>query len=134
LGATPMQVFALRGLDKDVTYTAEVRTVWQDGTTSAKAAQLKFTLRQLLPPEVSLSELAPLRVTNGWRQPELNRTFTGKGLSIKGQPFQSGIGMPTNSEIEFEVKATYDTFAALVGVDDEYNGKEGAVEIGRAHV
>jgi len=128
LGSTPTQVFAVKRLERDATYTAEVKTIWQDGTTSEKAAQLKFTLRQLLPPALSLSELEPLRLTNGWRQPELNRTFTGKGLSIKGQPFQSGIGMPTNSEIEFEVKATYDTFAALVGVDDEYNGKEGAVE------
>jgi hypothetical protein len=127
-GFTPTQVFALRGLDSEASYTAEVRTVWQDGTTSAKVAQLKFTLGRLLPQELSLSELEPLRLTPGWRQPELNRTFTGKGLSIRGKPYESGVGMPTNSEIEFEVRGPYETFSALVGVDDEYAGAEGGVE------
>jgi len=128
MGFTPTQVFALRGLDPDASYTAEVRAVWQDGTLSAKAAQLKFTLRQLLPQEVLLAELEPLRLTPGWRQPELNRTFTGKGLSIKGKPYESGVGMPTNSEIEFEVRGPYETFNALAAVDDEYAGAEGGVE------
>jgi NPCBM/NEW2 domain/Melibiase/Alpha galactosidase C-terminal beta sandwich domain len=126
LGFTPTQVFALKGLDPETTYTAEVRTAWHDGTVSEKRAQLKFRLKQLLPPEVSLSELEPLRTTTGWRQAELNRTFTGKGLSVMGQPYGSGIGMPSNSEIEFELTGSYETFSALVGIDDEFNG-EGSV-------
>jgi hypothetical protein len=128
LGFTPTQAFALRGLDPGASYTAGVRTVWQDGTLSEKAAQLKFTLRQMLPREVSLSELETLRLTPGWRQPELDRTFTGKGLSIKGEPYERGVGMPTNSEIEFGVGGPYETFSALAGVDDEYGGAEGGVE------
>ncbi len=48
-GFTPTQVFALRGLDLDAAHTAEVRTVWHDGTTSEKAARIKFTPRELLP-------------------------------------------------------------------------------------
>src|SRR5207237_1607620 len=38
-GFTPTQVFALKGLSADASYTAEVQTVWQDGTASEKKAQ-----------------------------------------------------------------------------------------------
>jgi len=124
LGYTPSQVFALRGLDPNTTYTAEVRTVWQDGTLSEKKAQLSFTLKKIEPPEMFVSELDPVRLSPGWRQPELNRNFNSGGLSIGGRPFEKGIGMPTNSEIEFELNGTYENFVALVGIDDEFNNNE----------
>jgi NPCBM/NEW2 domain/Melibiase len=127
LGFTPTQVFALRGLDPNTSYTAEVRTVWQDGTLSEKA-QLQFTLHRIQPPEMFLSDLDPVRLTAGWRQPELNRNFNSGGLSVGGRPFEKGIGMPTNSEIEFELNGSYDNFAALVGIDDEFNNNDTKAE------
>ena len=36
--------------------------------------------------------------------------------------------MPTNSEIEFELNGSYDNFAALVGIDDEFNNNEAKAE------
>ena len=36
--------------------------------------------------------------------------------------------MPTNSEIEFELNGTYDSFVALVGIDDEFNNSEAKAE------
>ena len=128
MGFTPTQVFALVGLNPSVSYNAEVKTVWQDGTVSEKSARLSFILKQLLPDEVYFSELDPLRQTSGWRQSEFNRNFNGGGLSIAGRHFEKGIGMPTNSEIEFELNGTYASFAALVGIDDEHNNKESIVE------
>lgn len=127
LGASTTQVFALKGLDPNTTYTAEVRTAWQDGRLSEKKGELKFTLRGLLPEEVLLSELDPLRQTPGWRQAEFNRNFNGGGLSVGGKHFAKGIGMPTNSEIEYELNGTYDKFTALVGIDDEHNNKDSVV-------
>ena len=128
LGLTPSQVFALRDLDPDTSYSAEVKTLWQDGTVSEKKAALQFTVRQLLPDEVFLSELDPLRQTPGWRQAEFNRNFNGGGLSIAGRHFEKGIGMPTNSEIEFELNGTYANFSAFVGIDDEHNNKDSIAE------
>jgi NPCBM/NEW2 domain/Melibiase len=128
LGFTPTQVFALRGLDPNTSYTAEVRTMWQDGTLSEKKAQLQFTLKKIQPSEMFLSDLDPVRLTPGWRQPELNRNFNSGGLSVGGRPFEKGIGMPTNSEIEFELNGTYDNFAALVGIDDEFKDNEAKAE------
>ncbi|MCM3873625.1 MAG: NPCBM/NEW2 domain-containing protein, partial [Pyrinomonadaceae bacterium] len=128
LGSTTTQVFALGDLAPGVAYTAEVRTAWQDGTISEKKAELKFTLNQLLPAEVWLSELDPLRLTPGWRQTEFNRNFNGGGLSIGGRHFERGIGMPTNCEIEFKLNGTYDSFNARVGIDDEHNNQDSIVE------
>jgi hypothetical protein len=128
LGFTPTQAFALRGLDPNTSYTAEVRTVWQDGKLSEKKASLQFTLKKIHPPEVFLSDLDPVRLTAGWRQPELNRNFNSGGLAIDGRVFEKGIGMPTNSEIEFELNGTYEHFSALVGIDDEFNNVEAKAE------
>jgi len=128
VGAATTQVFALRSLDPNSSYAAEVRTVSPDGTLSEKKAELKFSLKQLLPEDVFLSELDPLRLTPGWRQTEFDRNFNGGGLSITGRPFPKGIGMPTNSEIEYELNGTYDTFSALVGIDDEHNNKDSTVD------
>jgi hypothetical protein len=128
LGATTTQVFSLTSLRPNTNYTVEVRTAWQDGRISEKKAELKFTLNQILPAEVFLSELDPHRLTPGWRQTELNRNFNSGGLSIGGRPFEKGIGMPTNSEIEFELNGAYENFKALVGVDDEHNNKDSVVE------
>jgi hypothetical protein len=128
LGATTTPVFALSKLDAAASYLAEVQTVWQDGTLSGKKAQLQFTLKQLLPDEVYLSELDPLRQTPGWRQSEFNRNFNGGGISINGKHFEKGIGMPTNSEIEFALNGTYTNFSTVVGIDDEHSNKSSIVE------
>jgi hypothetical protein len=120
---TPTQVFALRGLDPNISYTAEVRTVWQDGKLSEKKAQLSFTLKQIQAPKFSF-RISIRSFDAGWRQPELNRNFNSGGLIVGGRQFEKGIGMPTNSEIEFELNGTYDNFVALVGIDDEFNNAD----------
>ena len=103
LGYTTSQSFALRGIDPNTAYTAEVRSVWQDGTLSEKKASFSFTLKKIQPPEMSLSDLDPVRLTPGWRQPETDL---------------NSIHMPTNSEIEFELNGTYESFVATVGSGD----------------
>ena len=128
VGFTPTQVFALRGLDANTSYTGEVRTVWQDGKLSEKKAQLSFTLQKIQTSEVFVSDLDPVRLTAGWRQPELNRNFNSGGLIVGGRHFAKGVGMPTNSEIEFELNGTYGTFVALVAIDDEFNNNDAKAE------
>ena len=120
-GFTPSNVFPIRGLDPNAAYTIEVKTVWQDGTASEKSAPVKLSLKSLLPEELSISELEPRRTTPGWRQYELNRTITGKGLTLNGQTYLSGFGLPRNAEAEYELKGMCDTFQATVGIDDGSN-------------
>jgi alpha-galactosidase len=118
MGFTPTLLFPFRGLDPNASYQVEVKTVWQDGRASEKSAKLKFDMKALLPKEIQISELDPVRSTPGWRQLEVNRTIQGKGISLGAQTFEKGIGIPRNSEVEYELKGTYDKFSAIVGVDD----------------
>jgi hypothetical protein len=126
-GFTPTNTFTLRGLDPEATYTAEVRTVWEDGTASEKKAEIKFTLKSLLPREMSLAMLEPLHPSAG-RGIEINRTLTGRPLSIGGEIRESGIGTRPNVEIEYDLKGLFDSFSALVGVDDGTINQNGSVE------
>src|SRR5215471_17563874 len=81
-GFTPTNTFTLRGLEPDTNYTVAVATVWEDGTASERKAELKFTLKSLMPQEMSLAMLPPLRPGIGGRGIELNRALTGRPLAI----------------------------------------------------
>ncbi len=117
LGFTPTNGYSLRGLDPETTYSVEVKTVWDDGTTSERKAELKFNIKAMLPQEISLSTLEPLRGP-GARGVEMNRSVLGRPLSIAGTRYEAGIGTRANSEIEYDLKGLFDAFSALVGVDD----------------
>jgi hypothetical protein len=128
LGFTPNNSFPLRGLDPDASYTAEVRTVWDDGTASEKKAELKFTLKSLLPQEFFLSALDPLRPGVGTRGVRQNRALSGRPLTIAGQRFAVGLGTRANSDIEYDLRGLFGTFTASVGVDDGNNNDRATVE------
>jgi hypothetical protein len=127
VGLTPSNVFALRNLNPRATYSADVKTVGQDGTISDKKATIKFSPHDVTRAETPLTELEVLSITPGWRQPELNRTYTGRGLFVGGKHFAVGIGMPTKSDIEFRLEQEYETLMASVGIDDQ-QGNDGGVE------
>lgn len=128
LGYTPMNTFSLRGLDPEASYTAEVRTVWDDGTASEKKAELKFTIKSILPREMSLTQIAPLRPRVGARGIAINRAVSGRPLAIGGERYDDGIGSRGNAEIEYDLRGLFDSFSALVGVDDGTNNEGASVE------
>jgi hypothetical protein len=127
LGFTSSQIFPLRNLSMDSTYEAEVRTAWQDGNASANSAELKFTLKPMVPDELYLSDLEPHHIGLEWRHAEFNRTVLGKGMVLGGRQYERGLGIPPNTELGYELKGFFQTFSALVGIDDEHN-REGHVE------
>ena len=128
LGYTPMNTFSLRGLDPEAIYTAEVRTVWDDGTASEKKAELKFTIKSMLPREMSLALIEPVRPGVGARGIEINRAVSGRPLSIGGKQYENGIGTRGGAEIEYDLRGLFDSFSALVGVDDGTNNERASVE------
>jgi hypothetical protein len=125
-GYTADNTFAVRTLDPRQTYTADVRSVGPDGTLSEKKSSIKFAPVDLLPPQLPLSELNVLSITPGWRQPELNRSYTGKGLSVGAKYFATGVGMPTKSEIDFDLRQAFESLIGAVGIDDQQNNEGGA--------
>ncbi|HEV8370171.1 MAG TPA: NPCBM/NEW2 domain-containing protein [Pyrinomonadaceae bacterium] len=128
VGFTPTNTFTLRELDPDANYSVEVKTVWDDGTASERKTELKFTLKSLMPQEMSLATLTPLRPGIGGRGIEINRALTGRPFSIAGQHYEGGIGARANLEIEYDLKAIFDTLSALVGIDDATNNQNAAIE------
>jgi hypothetical protein len=127
-GYAPTNTFTLHGLDPEAAYTAEVRTVWEDGTASERKAEVKFTIKSLLPREMSLSTLTAARPGVGGRGIEINRALTGRPLSLGGRRYENGIGARSNLEIEYDLKGIFDTFSALVGIDDATTNPNAAVE------
>lgn len=127
LGYTPNTVFPLKNLNPELEYNVEVRSVGQDFAVSEKKAALKFSVKPLLPKQIYLSELMPEREGKGWRLPEKDFTVLGKGIKLGGKFYTRGLGIPSNSEMEYNLKGKFSTFSAVVGIDDE-NKKEGDAE------
>src|SRR6185369_10398319 len=95
---------------------------------SEKKAELKFAIKALLPREMSLATLTPLRPGVGGRGVEINRALNGRPFSIGGRRYESGLGARANLEVEYDLKGLFDSFSALVGVDDGTNNQNGTVE------
>ena len=126
LGYAPQAGFPIRGLDPRANYTVTVRTVEPDGSESPRAARLHFTLASLLPAELPLTRLAPLRSTGRWRGVELDEMPSGAPLALGGKLYERGLSSFAGSEIEYDLNGLYDTFSALVGLDASANENGGA--------
>ncbi len=79
-----------------------------------------------------LSELPFLSATNGWGPVERDKSNNdraagdGRTLTLDGNKYSRGLGVHAASEVVFALDDRYDTFKALVGVDDEV-GTNGTV-------
>ena len=122
LGYTPAAGFPIRGLNPLTNHVAEVKAVWEDGTESVRASRIQFNLVELMPNEISLTQLEPVRSTGRWRGFEIEEMLSGAPLSLGGKRYEKGLGAFASSEIEFDLKGLYGTFTALAGVDDSSGG------------
>jgi hypothetical protein len=131
LGYTGSTTFPLRGLDPGRAYAAEVKAVWDDGTVGPRhqKAELKFTLQSLIPNEVLLSSLEPLRGAGGGGRGG-GRGGPAGALTVAGKRYDGGISARAGSEIEYEITGIFATFSALVGIDDGYDGSISFVVMG----
>jgi hypothetical protein len=128
LGYTLNPIFPLRNLNADKTYDIEVRTVWESGALSSEGEKLSLSLSSLLPNEVLLSEVEPVSATIGWGTIGVNRSVSGRTLSVDSVKYSKGIGTHADSDIEYRVQGLYSMFTARVGVDDGNESDRGSVE------
>jgi hypothetical protein len=128
LGATQVPSFPLRGLDPRKQYAAAVRSIWEDGTRSPKQAEITFSPLSMVPPEIVVSELEPVRATVGWGNVGINKSVASNPLSIGGRKFQRGLGTHATSDIEYHILGLYGKFSSWVGVDDGNESEKGSVE------
>jgi len=123
LGYSGNTTFPLRGLNPTRTYTAEVKAIWYDGSVGPRhqKAELKFTLQSLLPNDVLLTTLEPVRTSTGGGRGG-GRGGPAGGLTVGGKRYEGGISARAGSEIEYDVAGIFANLTATVGVDDNYNG------------
>jgi alpha-galactosidase len=77
---------------------------------------------------VWLSSLDLSKMRQGWGQPQVDKTVTGRPMSIGGQKFERGVGTHADSVLYVELAGGADRFSAWCGVDDAANDPRGSVE------
>lgn len=75
-----------------------------------------------------LSDLKPAEATHQpivapHRPWQADRTVAGQTLTLRKRTFDKGIGMSPTTRLEFELDGTYETFSAVIGIDDETAGQ-----------
>ena len=68
---------------------------------------------------VWLSSLDVSKTVQGWGQQQVDRSVTGKPLSIAGQQFARGVGTHAISTLAIELGGGTERLTAMVGVDDD---------------
>jgi hypothetical protein len=101
---------------------AEIKAIWYDGTVGPRhqKSERKFTMKSLLPNDVLLTTLEPVR-----SDPGVGRGIRGGPagvLVVGGKRYEGGIAARAGAEVEYDVAGIFATFTAAVGVDDGYEG------------
>ena len=72
---------------------------------------------------VRLQELDLAKMSSGWGKPLVDKSVTGKAISIGGRTFDRGVGTHAGSALYVKLDGKTERFRAQVGVDDATNGK-----------
>ncbi len=75
---------------------------------------------------VRLGELDLAKMSTGWGQPRVDKSITGKALSLGGRTFDHGVGTHAESTIYVDLDGKAEQFKAYVGVDDAA-GRRGSI-------
>jgi alpha-galactosidase len=75
---------------------------------------------------VRLGELDLAKMSSGWGRPQVDKSITGKTLSIGGRTFEQGVGTHAESTIYVDLDGKTARFKACVGVDDAA-GRRGSI-------
>ena len=78
--------------------------------------------------EVPLATLDLDVMTQGHGKPGINKSVTGKALSVGGRTFETGVGTHASSRLYLQLDGKAQTFQAMVGVDDEANKPYASIE------
>jgi alpha-galactosidase len=71
---------------------------------------------------VWLDDLNLAAATQGWGEPQKNKSVEGTPLVIGGQKFERGFGTHAESRLRVNLDGGAQSFSARVGVDDDVNG------------
>jgi hypothetical protein len=66
---------------------------------------------------ISLTKLKWVKATSGWGTARFNKAVSGSDLIVNTIRYETGIGVHSNSIVEFDLPEGYTRFKALVGID-----------------
>jgi alpha-galactosidase len=67
---------------------------------------------------ISLTSIKWLRATAGWGTPQVNKAVSGNNLILNKKAYENGIGVHSNSVVEFDLPKNYTRFKSLAGLDN----------------
>jgi len=126
LGQTPEARFPIRHLDPRASHTAVVTAIWDNGHESPPSKELKFTVLDLTPRELSLTELEPTRSNGRWDGYEIEELLAIPTPTVAGESYSQALQAFAHSEVEYDLKGIMGNFSARAGVDDRSSGNAAA--------
>ena len=78
-------------------------------------------------PDVHLSDLPALKLENGSRQVNLNKSNEGNPLRVAGETYAKGLGCHARSLAVYAIPPKANRFVAIAGIDDEVAATGGSV-------
>ncbi|MCP5534296.1 MAG: alpha-galactosidase [Akkermansiaceae bacterium] len=87
----------------------------------------------LLVPSLAAEESVPLSTLDlslaesGWGETKADRSIDGNPLRIGGKTFEHGVGTHANGSMRLRLDGKASRFTAMVGVDDEVDGKAASI-------
>lgn len=67
---------------------------------------------------LSLTKLKWVSATSGWGNVRINKGVSGSNLMVNKQEFETGIGVHSNSIVEFDLPEGYTHFKSMAGIDN----------------
>lgn len=67
---------------------------------------------------ISLTSLKWVKASSGWGNARLNKGVSGSDLIVNKVKYETGIGVHSNSIVEFDLPGGYTRFKALAGIDN----------------
>jgi hypothetical protein len=67
---------------------------------------------------ISLTTLNWVKATSGWGTVRLNKAISGSALVVNGLKYETGIGVHSNSIVEFDLPPGFTRFRAIAGIDN----------------
>lgn len=64
-----------------------------------------------------LTDIKWVKASSGWGSVRLNKSVSGNDLIVNNVPYKNGIGVHSNSILEFELPKGFTRFKAFVGID-----------------
>jgi hypothetical protein len=107
---------SIAGLAPGTTHQISVRSMWADGTSAEKAAELSYT--PTVPDSVFVSDLDPLSMLQDWERLGIDRAVRGSPLEVGGKEYKKGVGTLSESQVRYRIFGRFAKFAASVGLDD----------------